>query len=67
MEFGGVTIDRDQHSATHEGTELGLTPKEFELLAVLAEELGRVVPELSSTPESGTRCGSAAANHSTFT
>ena len=44
MEFGGVTIDRDQHSATHEGTELGLTPKEFELLAVLAEEPGRVVP-----------------------
>ncbi len=44
MEFGGITIDRDQHSATHEGTELGLTPKEFELLAVLAEEPGRVVP-----------------------
>lgn len=44
VEFGDIIIDRDQRSAIHQGEQLTLTPKEFDLLAVLAEQPGRVVP-----------------------
>lgn len=44
VEFAAITIDRDQRSAVHAGEQLSLTPKEFDLLAVLAEQPGRVVP-----------------------
>ena len=44
LEIGDVHIDRDQRSATCAGDDLGLTNKEFDLLYVLAEEPGRVVP-----------------------
>ena len=44
VEFGHITIDRDSRSATSDGVELTLTPKEFDLLGVLAEQPGRVVP-----------------------
>lgn len=44
VEIGNVTIDRDTRTVVNDGDELTLTPKEFELLAVLAEQPGRVVP-----------------------
>ena len=44
IEVGPLQLDKDQHTATVDGVELSLTPKEFALLAVLAEEPGRVVP-----------------------
>ena len=40
VEFAAITIDRDQRSAVHAGEQLSLTPKEFDLLAVLAEQPG---------------------------
>lgn len=42
--FGRLELDREHHTVTCDGEELRLTPKEFELLAVLLEEPGRVVP-----------------------
>jgi DNA-binding response OmpR family regulator len=37
-------VDRDRREATIDGEVVDLTAKEFDLLAVLAEEPGRVVP-----------------------
>jgi DNA-binding response OmpR family regulator len=39
-----VVVDRDRREVTIDGTLVDLTAKEFDLLAVLAEEPGRVVP-----------------------
>lgn len=39
-----VQVDRARRSVTVDGAPLDLTAKEFDLLAVLAEEPGRVVP-----------------------
>lgn len=39
-----VAIDRSRRRASCDGRDLDLTAKEFDLLAVLAEEPGRVVP-----------------------
>ncbi len=39
-----VVVDRDRRVATIDGDAVDLTAKEFDLLAVLAEEPGRVVP-----------------------
>jgi DNA-binding response OmpR family regulator len=39
-----VVVDRDRREATIDGEVVDLTAKEFDLLAVLAEEPGRVVP-----------------------
>lgn len=39
-----VVIDRVKHTVEVDGTSLDLTAKEFDLLAVLAEEPGRAVP-----------------------
>ncbi|MEY4169685.1 MAG: hypothetical protein RLZ94_758, partial [Actinomycetota bacterium] len=39
-----VVVDRDRREATIDGETVDLTAKEFDLLAVLAEEPGRVVP-----------------------
>ena len=44
IEAGPLTLDRERHTAAVAGQELALTPKEFALLAVLAEDPGRVVP-----------------------
>ena len=44
LQFGPIRLDREHHSVTCDGEELKLTPKEFELLSVLLEEPGRVVP-----------------------
>ena len=38
-----VTVDRNRHHVTVDGSSVDLTAKEFELLAVLAEDPGRVV------------------------
>lgn len=44
VEAGRLVVDRGRHIATLDGETLDLTAKEFELLAVLAEEPGRAVP-----------------------
>ena len=44
VDGGRVRIDRTRHVATVDGMVLDLTAKEFDLLAVLAEEPGRAVP-----------------------
>jgi two-component system KDP operon response regulator KdpE len=43
LKVGGLEIDSLRHRATRGGTELKLTPKEFELLSFLARHAGRVV------------------------
>jgi two-component system, OmpR family, response regulator RegX3 len=44
LETGRVVVDRARHRVTVDGAEVELTAKEFDLLAVLAEEPGRAVP-----------------------
>ena len=44
LSTGRVHVDRNRRQATVDGQMLDLTAKEFDLLAVLAEEPGRVVP-----------------------
>ena len=41
---GPLSIDRDRRLIQLDGAEIRVTPKEFELLSVLLEEPGRVVP-----------------------
>lgn len=43
LESGRVVVDRSKHRALVDGQEVELTAKEFDLLAVLAEEPGRAV------------------------
>ncbi len=43
LESGRVVVDRSRHRALVDGQEVELTAKEFDLLAVLAEEPGRAV------------------------
>lgn len=43
QQFGPVTLDRDRRQVTRDGTVLHLTPKEYDLLLLLAEHAGRVV------------------------
>ena len=43
LEAGEFRIDLDAHLATHHGTELRLTPKEFELLTHLVRNAGKVL------------------------
>jgi two-component system, OmpR family, KDP operon response regulator KdpE len=40
---GGLTIDRERFRVQRDGDEIRLTPKEFELLALLAANAGRVL------------------------
>ena len=44
LDAGRVQIDKSRRQAEFDGVPLDLTAKEFDLLAVLAEEPGRVVP-----------------------
>jgi two-component system response regulator RegX3 len=44
LETGRLVVDRTQHRVTLDGSEVELTAKEFDLLAVLAEDPGRAVP-----------------------
>lgn len=43
FEACGVRINEDAHQATNNGTEIDLTPREFELLAVLVKNAGKVL------------------------
>ncbi len=43
LKLGDVDIDTVRHRVTRAGTEVHLTPKEFELLSFLARHAGRVV------------------------
>jgi DNA-binding response OmpR family regulator len=43
IEIGDVVVDVPRRTATHDGRELALTRKEFDLLAELARNRGRVV------------------------
>lgn len=40
---GGITLDEEAHSATGDNGQLDLTPREFELLASLMKNAGKVV------------------------
>jgi two-component system response regulator RegX3 len=42
LSVGGITIDLDRHEVTVDGRDVPLTPSEFRLLRLLAEEPGRV-------------------------
>lgn len=64
---GRVRIDRSQRRAFVDEQEVDLTAKEFDLLAVLAEEPGRVVPRQELFSGSGIPCGTAQARPSTST
>ena len=44
IEIGGVRIDPSRRSATREGEPIELSRKEFDLLALLMQEAGTVVP-----------------------
>lgn len=44
LEFAGITVNRDQRTAKFGTETITLTPKEFDLLAILVEQPGRVVP-----------------------
>jgi len=44
LQVGPLSMDIPRHLATLEGNPLRLTPKEFDLLAYLAQHTGRVVP-----------------------
>ena len=43
LETGRLVVDRTRHRVTLDGADVDLTAKEFDLLAVLAEEPGRAV------------------------
>ena len=47
IERGAIVIDRLAHTATKDGRDLGLTPMEFELLAVLAASAGDAISRSS--------------------
>jgi two-component system KDP operon response regulator KdpE len=42
-EFGDLVVDYDRRRVKRSGTEIRLTPKEFELLTILARNCGRVL------------------------
>ena len=44
LRFGGVVVDFEARTAVREGADLGLTPKEIDLLRCLSENEGRAVP-----------------------
>jgi two-component system OmpR family response regulator len=44
-EFGALCIDRERRSVTIEGEPLALTPRELDIVALLAWRDGRVVPK----------------------
>lgn len=44
MEIGPLSISRTERTAAWRGRALSLTPREFDILTILAENYGRVVP-----------------------
>jgi len=47
LRAGDLEIDPDSHTVTNQGVEIDLTPTEFNLLATLAAQPGRVSPVFS--------------------
>ncbi len=43
LTVGALTIDQDAHTVTANGREVSLTPREFDVIWVLAENAGRVI------------------------
>ena len=43
VHYGDLSIDYDRRRVTREGEEIRLTPKEFDLLALLARHRGRIL------------------------
>jgi two-component system KDP operon response regulator KdpE len=43
LRAGGIEVDSVRHRVTRAGTDIKLTPKEFELLSFLARHAGRVL------------------------
>ncbi len=43
IEVNGIRLDESAHTAVHNGQDLGLTPREFELLTVLMSHAGAVL------------------------
>jgi two-component system KDP operon response regulator KdpE len=41
--FGPVLLDRERRTVTRDGTQVHLTPKEYDLLVLLADHAGRVI------------------------
>ena len=62
IKVGDLVVDRQRFEVTVGGRAVGLTPKEFELLATLAAEPGRVYgrDELSTSCGAGTGSSSPA-------
>ena len=56
VEFGGLRIDRESYLVIHNGTELSLPRKEFELLSLLASRPGKVFGRRDPGPGMGRRC-----------
>ena len=54
LNVAGLSIDRTARRAVSDGTELALRPKEFDLLALLTAEAGRVVTRERIMREFGT-------------
>jgi DNA-binding response OmpR family regulator len=70
LEFGSLVIDRGARRVWVEGDELALTPKEFDLLAFLADAPAQVRTReeiIGSSTKSGTSTGGARRRHSTCT
>ena len=67
--LGGSARDRPPHPSGDVGRRhpVALTPKEFDLLALLAEEPGTVFAARTSSRRSGTRTGTARRRRSTCT
>jgi two-component system, OmpR family, KDP operon response regulator KdpE len=55
LSHGGITVDVPNHRVTKNGASLKLTPKEFDLLALLMRNAGRVMTHGRSSPPSGDR------------
>ncbi len=45
LTIGGVTIDFAQHRVTRDGTEIPLTPTEYQVCIYLAQNAGRVLTQ----------------------
>jgi len=46
--FGGVTLDREHRIVSRDDRVVHLTPKEYDLLVLLADNIGRVVPHATA-------------------
>jgi DNA-binding response OmpR family regulator len=44
MQSGGITVDASSRQVTADGSDVALTPKEYDLLVALLRRVGMVVP-----------------------